>query len=529
MNWNPVRWTAAIIMLCAVAAPVRALDLSVGGIHGDQSRTLLGDGTGVVLGYVDSGIDDLHPALTGTDSLGNPRLVAERNFVTSESGNTGDDVFGHGTWVSGIALSRDPIYTGLAPDARYVNARILTSSGAFLSEGAVRNGIGFAIGQGAEIVNLSLNFFAPASTGFTQLDLMIDWAAFERGIITTAAVGNISASDANGDGIRGDYNQVRGPGSAFNGIAVGRTLRDYSKVSIDSAGAYTADGRMKPDVVAPGTLLTLANDDWETPGQPQWETNHSGILLSGTSFATGHVTGMAAQQLEAGKSRGWSTDPLVVKATMLNSASKSVLDRDFNPWEQTSVAYPSGVYTTAHPLDTHSGAGQIDGLALANQYLAGEIGPGLVHDVGWDLNSIAHGQSIDYVINPNLLLGTSLTATLTWHRHVGRTDNGNGIIDAFDTFTQLMPLNNLDLQVLRNGVLVAQSISTVDNVEHLYIPIDLAAQYTLRVWGVNVAGGAEPFALAWQGVAVPEPATIVLALLVTAGFCLSPRRGGRRL
>jgi hypothetical protein len=122
-------------------------------------------------------------------------------------------------------------------------------------------------------------------------------------------------------------------------------------------------------------------------------------------------------------------------------------------------------------------------------------------------------------------VGTSLTATLTWHRHVGRTDNGNGIIDALDTFTQLMPLNNLNLEILRNGSLVAQSISSVDNVEHLDFQIDAAAQYTLRVLGANVAGGPEPFALAWRGVAVPEPATILLAVLAAAAIAVGRRRG----
>ena len=145
MNSRTVRRSAAALLLCAVAAPAWAINGSVPGIRGDLSRTLFGDGTGVIVGIVDSGVDDTHPALAGLDSLGNPRMVAEANFVTSELANTGDDVFGHGTWVASVALSSDDTYTGFAPDARYVNARVLDSNVGFGSDVQVRNGIGFAI------------------------------------------------------------------------------------------------------------------------------------------------------------------------------------------------------------------------------------------------------------------------------------------------------------------------------------------------------------------------------------------------
>ena len=118
-------------------------------------------------------------------------MVAEANFVTTEPGNIGDDVFGHGTWVASVALSSDAINTGFAPDARYVNARVLDSGVGFANDVQVRNGIGFAIDQGADILNLSLNYNATFSSGFSPLDLMLDWAAYARGVNSAVAVGNI--------------------------------------------------------------------------------------------------------------------------------------------------------------------------------------------------------------------------------------------------------------------------------------------------------------------------------------------------
>lgn len=191
MNSRTFRYAAVALVLGALVSPARAINLSVPGIQGDVSRALLGDGTGSIIGIIDSGVDDTHPALTGVDSLGRPRMVAEANFVTTENWNTGDDVFGHGTWVASVALSSDSIFTGMAPDARYVNARVLDSGVGFASDVQVRNGIGFAIEQGAQILNLSLNYNATNSSGFSALDMMLDWAAYSRGVISVAAVGNI--------------------------------------------------------------------------------------------------------------------------------------------------------------------------------------------------------------------------------------------------------------------------------------------------------------------------------------------------
>ncbi len=164
------------------------------------------------------------------------------------------------------------------------------------------------------------------------------------------------------------------------------------------------------------------------------------------------------------------------------------------------------MFNTIRSLDDHSGAGQIDGAQLSAQYLAGEQGPGLVLPVGWDLGSIGSGpaNSVEYAIAPALVAGSMLATTLTWNRHVSRMDNGNGIIDAGDTFTQSELLDNLDLAVLLNGNIIAQSRSTIDNLEHLFIPITQQGQYSLRVTGTALSAPV-PKRFRSPGRASPSP------------------------
>ena len=57
-----------------------------------------------------------------------------------------------------------------------------------------------------------------------------------------------------------------------------------------------------------------------------------------------------------------------------------------------------------------------------------------------------------------------------------------------------------------NGSLVADSVSTVDNLQHLWVPQLPAGRYDLQVWkagGSSEVSTAEPYALAFDFFAMP--------------------------
>ncbi len=516
MNLTTTQGSLRARIACALAAVALAIlsasSLSAAGpdvtrIKGTQAKTLLGDGTGIVIGVIDSGVDDTHPALTGNVTGGLPRLKAEANFVTTEPGNTGDDVFGHGTAVMGVIGSRDATFFSVATDARYINARVLDNNNSFSTDAWVVNGAGFALNNGANLINMSLGYGNFNTSGLSKLALMSDYISSELRIPVVVSAGN-NGNTANP--------KPQGPGDAYNVFSVGATQANtYNKIVGFSSYGPTTDGRVKPDISAPGQSINSANDDWETQADF--------LQFNGTSFAAPNTTGILAAQMEYGNTHGLSIDPLILKATMLNSAEK-INDRNNAAWEPNASSSGGGLLTVTSPLDSQSGAGQVDGLKLYQQYSAGEFAPGVVPAVGWDLNTVIGNDSQDYYLG-TLPQNSTFAATLTWYRKVGWTDNGNGIIDSPDTFAVTETLDDLQLRLYLNSVEVARSVSNVDNLEHLSISNLDAGFYSLRVIRNSGGGNSEQYGLAWA-TAVPEPGTIALVACVALG--LVGRMYGRR-
>lgn len=282
------------------------------------------DGKRIGWAVLDTGVRADHPHFRKHDTVleqwdctrrGAPvRLVpGDRDFDTLDRN-------GHGTHVAGIiagehaqaaANGTTVTYAGMAPRCKLYGFKVLDDQGGGRDSWIIK-----ALDQIGEIndragqlaihgLNLSLGgSFDPSvfGTGHTPLceELRRLW---RQGVVVCLAAGNegfarlLSAEgeiQANLDLTIGD------PANLEEAIAVGsvhKTNPQTYGVSFFSSRGPTADGRRKPDVVAPGERILSARHDWAeaTIGTPDIEDLY--IEMSGTSMAAPHVSGIIASFL----------------------------------------------------------------------------------------------------------------------------------------------------------------------------------------------------------------------------------------
>ena len=84
--------------------------------------------------------------------------------------------------------------------------------------------------------------------------------------------------------------------TGMNGQVYGRTDIAPGGIASFSSWGPTRDGRIKPDVVAPGTIITSARSNAIREQGSDPDAFHR--ILSGTSMATPHVAGVIALMLQ---------------------------------------------------------------------------------------------------------------------------------------------------------------------------------------------------------------------------------------
>lgn len=279
------------------------LDVSVPIMNASAAWNAGYNGSGIRICVLDTGVNKSHPSLAG-------RIVDEADFT---GGNNPRDVFGHGTHVAGIAAGNDATYRGVAFGAGILNAKVCNDLGK-CPDAAILKGIDWCVDKGAHILTLSLGGPVFVSDGSDYLSLYLD-AVADKGKVITVAAGN--SGPAGNPECRtdptGNRSSICAPGLAHKVITVGSTDTGKSGTTRDAVSGFssrgpTADGRIKPDVLAPGNPITSANN--------KWETQDDFVQKSGTSMSTPHAAGLAALMLQAK-----NLSPEEVKALIMNTAS----------------------------------------------------------------------------------------------------------------------------------------------------------------------------------------------------------------
>jgi bacillopeptidase F len=270
----------------AAPAPQQSVTWGVAKIGADQVWSMGYDGTGVVVGHLDTGVDPRHPDLLinpGGDpnDLSNWKLIGWAEFdyygnmISSDRQYAYDDD-GHGTHTAGTILggAASGTHIGVAPGARLVSGKVLTGGGGTFAQ--VAAGMEWIVTvPGVRVVNMSLGATGTWSEMIEPTRNMVEMFVFP-----SFAIGN------SGPGSSGS------PGNVPAACGVGAT-DEYDDVAYFSSGEWVewdADpyhGKyLKPDVSAPGVNVYSS-----IPGNGY-------ATWMGTSMAAPHVTGSVALVLQ---------------------------------------------------------------------------------------------------------------------------------------------------------------------------------------------------------------------------------------
>lgn len=239
-------------------------------------------GAGVRVAVLDTGIDAEHPDLAGA-------VLASADFADSRQGAR--DVDGHGTHCAGVIAARANGLgvVGVAPQCELLVGKVLGDEG-FGSDGAVADGIAWAVAQGADILSLSLGSPQASRRIATAID-----AAVAAGRFVICAAGN-----------EGRPNSVDFPARLPSVVAVGAVDRHGRVAPFSSRGDEV-------DVCAPGEDVLSC---WPRGGYAQ---------LSGTSMATPFVAGVVALLLAKHRRQGGAT-PVVTPAQLIEHLQRTAID-----------------------------------------------------------------------------------------------------------------------------------------------------------------------------------------------------------
>lgn len=290
----------------------------------------------------------------------------------------------------------------------------------------------------------------------------IEAMAEQSGLIVVTGIGNGSDS----------IDPLLYPGAGSNVIGVGVVnsvntenlavnLANFSLASPEhSSLGPTADGRCKPDIVAPGNCLAAdANnpDNYEPTGS--WSSFSTPIVAGAVSL----LVQKAKEDPDLSAAVAKDGGNCVMKSIILNSAKKLPF------WHKGKLEKDDDHET---PLDYMQGAGMLNAVGAYKNLIAGQAKPGDVPTIGWDNNQLQKSEDLPNIYKITLTEPNEefITATVVWNNHYSSVYPFEAIPDKDSNLR--LEIWAVDTNDPNKDYLIDYSDSKADNIEHIYAKAD---------------------------------------------------------
>ncbi|MGZ3711405.1 MAG: S8 family serine peptidase [Bdellovibrionota bacterium] len=463
------------------------------------------NGAGQIVAYADTGLDTGDMNTISADFRGQ----VHSTFAVGLGGSSWGDPMNHGTHVAGSIAGNGANSQGLLRGTGFGAQLVVEGMWSDIFNNILPPSVdklfGTAYNEGARLHSNSWG--APNSNGrYDNMAVQADTFLFQNpDFLAIFAAGNDGA-DNNSDGVA-DEGSVSSPGSAKNVLTVGASknllaeggiqkkvsetkLKDTFKAEPIASSSFsedargmaafssrgpTADGRLKPEVVAPGTnIVSVRSKNPKAKPEDSWGIYDDNYLyMGGTSMATPITAGaMAVVRQYLVSHLGEGVSAAMMKATVANTAE------DLFPGQFGARA--TGQEQPTMRPNNHEGWGRVNLATLvSDRSLA-------LYD---EKAGLATGQSKTF--KADVRSGQVLRVTMSYTDAPGTASAAKTLV------------NDLDVKVVDakgntffpNGKTAKDD---VNNTEEIDLLTAAPGSYQVIVSGANVPqgkNGAQPYAL----------------------------------
>ncbi|MEN6460033.1 MAG: S8 family serine peptidase, partial [Syntrophomonas sp.] len=423
-------------------------------------------GRGQIIGIADSGLDkgsmtDIHPDLRSEPNT-MPRVVMLKSYAGRD---VADDPTGHGTHmaatIAGSGKASNGQYHGIAPGASLYFQGLLNKANQLQLPDKLENLFRPAYLAGVKVHvdgwGSGSNTYGPNSA---QID---DFVYRYPDFLPVFAAGNNGSGSGTLTSEANSKNVLTVCSSQVPRPAFGPDARYADQVTDSSSRGPAGDGRIKPELLAPGSAVISACSSLVTSN---YSANTAYTRMGGSSMAaavTGGALAMLREELKTYKNSGNPSSALM-KALLVNGARS-----------------PSGNVS-------EEGFGILD---LAGTILALQENTFQIKD---ENNGLEVGETKEYRLKISDS-STPLKVTLAWTDPPAKTAASQPLV------------NNLDLSVQTPGgkTYYGNDFSgqgkadNINNIEQVNIPNAGSGEYIIRVRAASINGTnpAQPFALVY--------------------------------